>query len=112
MSTFDTLNAATALETAGFTPDQAKAAAGQLQAAAEAGRGELVSRTDLKAEVADLKAEIANLNELDRRDRRFDRRGNQTDTLALLRRLDLFDVVVGFQVPGSGKLPGPHTTSD
>ena len=61
MSTFDTLNAATALETAGFTPDQAKAAAGQLQAAAEAGRGELVSRTDLKAEVADLKAEIANL---------------------------------------------------
>ena len=61
MSTFDTLTAATALETAGFTPDQAKAAAVQLHAAAEAGHGELVTKTDLDIAKADLRAEIANL---------------------------------------------------
>lgn len=61
MSTFDTLTAATALETAGFTPDQAKAAAAQLHAAAEAGRGELATKTDLNVAKADLRAEIANL---------------------------------------------------
>ena len=61
MSTFDTLTAATALETAGFTPDQAKAVAAQLQTMAEAGRGELVTKTDLEITMVDLRAEIANL---------------------------------------------------
>ena len=61
MSRFDTLTAATELETAGFTPDQARAAAAQLQAAAEAGRGEPVTKIDLEVTKADLRAEIANL---------------------------------------------------
>lgn len=61
MSTFDTLTAATALETAGFTPDQARAAAAQLQAAAEVGRGELATKTDLEITKADLRAEIASV---------------------------------------------------
>ena len=61
MTTFDALRAATALETAGFTPDQARAAAAQMQAAADAGQDGLVTRTDLRAETSDLRAEIANL---------------------------------------------------
>ena len=58
MSTFDALAAATALETAGFTPDQAKAAAAQLQTAAEAGRDGLVTKADLEAAKADLRADF------------------------------------------------------
>ena len=61
MAIFDTLTAATALETAGFTPKQAKAAAAQLHAAAEAGRGELAAKTDLDITKADLRAEIASV---------------------------------------------------
>ena len=65
MAIFDALAAATALETVGFTSDQAKATAAQLQTAAEAGRGGLATKTDLEAAKADLRAdlrtEIANL---------------------------------------------------
>ena len=61
MTAFDTLTAATALESAGFTPDQARATAAQLQAATEVGRGGLVTKTDLEVAKADLRAEIANL---------------------------------------------------
>ena len=50
-STFDTLTAARALKAAGIEADQAEAIAAQLRTAAEADRGELVTRGDF-AELA------------------------------------------------------------
>ena len=46
-STFDTLTAARALKAAGIEADQAEAIAAQLRTAAEADRGELVTKADL-----------------------------------------------------------------
>ena len=55
----DTLVIARSLEAAGIERRQAEAHAEALRQVADANRGELATRTDLKAEIAAVRAEIA-----------------------------------------------------
>ena len=55
---FDTLAAAEALQNAGIDPEPAKAIVATVRTAAGAGRDELATKADLKAELAALEARL------------------------------------------------------
>ncbi len=61
IAAFDTLATARKLKAAGIAEAHAEAIAEAQAEAARAGRSELASKADLKAEIADLKADIAAL---------------------------------------------------
>ena len=58
IAAFDTLATAHALEEAGVERKQAEIIAGAMRQATEADRDQLVTKADLKAEIAALKAEM------------------------------------------------------